>query len=903
MRKRKKAGKSLVSLFICLCMMVSMIPSEGWASSVNETEMTAGSNVVKTEKDVTDINSSSSSVNPTETEASVKLEYKNKNSANKKEPAQSEVQKKGNIVKRKKADVEKPVLLTETNKKTINMKTLGYTVNGKTTANLNVRKSPTTSSSKIGYFQYGTKIIIKGFVKKNGSTWYETAFNGKKGYVSASYVNENNYKFKNRIGHTTGMVKVYNVSANNTLAEKFSIPKNTDVRIVSRISTNKGNRFSVSYKGKNGFIGSTGINVDPIKHIFKLPMTLKFKTLEATNAYKSTISNGKVLYRIPKNDVVYVYERIARQSYYWYKVKHNGKIVYCKTKDLDVVKYKYKDRTGIALKSVGTYIESKGKVVKNNTILKNQKFSILGRIYTTTDKSIYKVSYKDKIGYILNKNVNLNPIWETFKYADKLTVKLKKDTKMYSGTNTVNKVLYTARKGTNLTISEKIYRDKEPWYKVISNGKTAYCKSSGMDIRSEIIENGERNTTGAFVLYKEVSNHSKHLKTVPSKKRVDVLGKVKTQGKVYLEIKYAGTVGYAIEKNIKNLLSKEYIVESYNYASEIKGETTASTSFYYHASKNSQRAYNVKKGTKFVAIGFVEMNNGKWYKIKYNNKTLYVPTSAAKISKLIYNKITIAYNTVDLNLRAGVSTQSKVKCIIPKRAIIEVKERYQTASGYWYKVKYNGYTGYIKKGTYITFKEVGIDVSKYNTSINWKKVKNSGIDFVFIRLGYTGYGNGVQVEDPYFKDHIEGAIDAGLDIGVYYFTQAINPREAKKEVDFAARVLEPYKRHMKLPLVVDSEFISSDRPGRADHLSKKERTDVLKAFCQRVEYRGYDPMIYMSKSWITGQLNYNEIKQYPIWVAQYNTHNTTPQPYKYWQYTSGGYVSGISGYVDMNIKI
>ena len=905
MKKRK--GKSLISLFICFSMIVTMIPSAVWAESTVKKDSATNSDINVTEEKQTEVEKKQHNLS-TNSALNEETNREEKNKADKVPSVENEKNQQANNMNR---PVEKPSVydsqanMTSKAVKKINTKELGYTVNAKTTTNLNVRTRATSSSNKLGVIKNGTKIVIKGFVKNSDSTWYETTYKGKKGYVSGKYVNVNSYTYKNRVGRSVGEVFLYVVSGTNTIYKSLEIPKDKNIKVISRISTNKGDRYKIEYNGKTGYTKGLNLNVDPIEYVFKMPMTLKFRLLDSANAYQGTTSNGKVQYRIPKNDTVYITEKIKRQSYSWYKVKHNNKIVYCRTKDIDIVKLKYKDRIGITKSAISTYVESEGKAVKNNTIPKGKQFKLLGRIYTTTDKSIYKVSYNGIAGYILNKNVDLNPIMEQFQYEDKIKVKLKKETKLYKSTTTSYNVLYTVPSGTYLKFSEKIYRDLESWYKTTYNGKTVYCKTKDVDIRKEIIKNIQRNTTGSFYLYKEVSNKSKRLITVPKQKVVKLLSRVETENRVYLQIEYNGTVGYAVESFVNQYLKDDYVVSSRNFGLAVKGETTNSTSFYADASKESKKVYSVKKGTDFNTLSELKMNSGsKWYKISYKDQTLYVPAADAKIFKIVYKKITRGYNQKGVNLRSGLGTNTEVKTYIPAKSIIEIKERYNTVSGYWYKVEYNGYTGYASgASSYVSIKDVGIDISKYNTDIDWKKVKDSGIDFVFIRVGYTGYGNGVQVEDPYFQQHIKGAISAGLDIGVYFFTQAINVREAKKEVDFAANVIEPYKKYINLPLVVDSEFIDGSRPGRADHLSKTDRTNILDAFCQRVEYRGYKPMIYMSKSWITGQLYYDKIKQYPIWVAQYNIQNTTPQPYKYWQYTSGGTVPGIRGRVDMNIKI
>lgn len=195
---------------------------------------------------------------------------------------------------------------------------------------------------------------------------------------------------------------------------------------------------------------------------------------------------------------------------------------------------------------------------------------------------------------------------------------------------------------------------------------------------------------------------------------------------------------------------------------------------------------------------------------------------------------------------------------------------------------------------------IGIDVSKYQTNINWKKVKNAGIDFVIIRCGYRGYGSGVLVEDPLFASHITGAKAAGLRVGVYFFSQAINEAEAVEEASMAVKLANRYGINM--PIAIDSEYAAGGR-GRADGLSKAERTKVTIAFCNTVASAGHTPMVYASKSWFGEHLNTSQFPgSYRIWVAHYAEKCGYSGRYDIWQNTSKGRVDGISGNVDMNIS-
>ncbi|NCC87289.1 MAG: hypothetical protein EOM05_05410 [Clostridia bacterium] len=196
---------------------------------------------------------------------------------------------------------------------------------------------------------------------------------------------------------------------------------------------------------------------------------------------------------------------------------------------------------------------------------------------------------------------------------------------------------------------------------------------------------------------------------------------------------------------------------------------------------------------------------------------------------------------------------------------------------------------------------LGIDVSKYQYNIDWNAVKASGVQFAIIRAGYRGWGStGSLNKDPYFDKNIKGASAAGIDIGIYYFSQAINEVEAVEEASQCIDLVKGYK--IKYPIFIDTETSGGNGSGRADGLSKAQRTIVCKTFCETIQNSGYMAGIYTSKSWFETKLNTSQLEQYVIWLAQWTDKPTYTGKYDVWQYSSKGQVAGISGNVDMNLS-
>ncbi len=196
---------------------------------------------------------------------------------------------------------------------------------------------------------------------------------------------------------------------------------------------------------------------------------------------------------------------------------------------------------------------------------------------------------------------------------------------------------------------------------------------------------------------------------------------------------------------------------------------------------------------------------------------------------------------------------------------------------------------------------MGIDVSKHNGTIDWNAVKNSGVSYVIIRCGYRGYTQGSLIIDPKFEQNIKGATAAGLKVGVYFFSQAVDEVEAVEEASFVLDAVKGYR--ISYPIFLDVEYSgAAGHKGRADNLSRAERTAVCKAFCATISSGGYTAGIYANKTWLESMLDPGQLSAYKIWLAQYAAAPTYGGRYDLWQYKSTGKVSGISGNVDMNLS-
>lgn len=195
---------------------------------------------------------------------------------------------------------------------------------------------------------------------------------------------------------------------------------------------------------------------------------------------------------------------------------------------------------------------------------------------------------------------------------------------------------------------------------------------------------------------------------------------------------------------------------------------------------------------------------------------------------------------------------------------------------------------------------VGVDVSEFQGDIDWQQVKDSGIEFAMLRIGYRGTTQGMLFADECFEKNYEGARAAGLDVGVYFFSQATTEEEAREEASFVLDLLGD--RKLQYPVAFDWELpVSKDSAYRVNSVSGAEAAQYGMIFCEEILAMGYRPMVYTNKYCAYQFFDLNAWKNYDLWYAEYQEQPSLYYEYRMWQYTESGTVPGISVPVDLNI--
>ena len=223
--------------------------------------------------------------------------------------------------------------------------------------------------------------------------------------------------------------------------------------------------------------------------------------------------------------------------------------------------------------------------------------------------------------------------------------------------------------------------------------------------------------------------------------------------------------------------------------------------------------------------------------------------------------------------------------------------------------KYDEEIDTYSKNIYIYSKvSFGIDVSYYQNNINWTSVKNDGISFAMIRMGYRGYGSGTLVVDSKAYNNIINAYNNGIKVGLYFFSQAVNYVEGAEEARYVLNFINDNGLNGKitLPIAIDTETSGGNGSGRADGISVEARTQAMLGFINTINASGYKGMIYASRNWFYEKLDMSQLSNARIWLAHYTgsvdkTSNYTGT-YQIWQYTSSGSIYGITVPVDLNVS-
>ena len=199
-------------------------------------------------------------------------------------------------------------------------------------------------------------------------------------------------------------------------------------------------------------------------------------------------------------------------------------------------------------------------------------------------------------------------------------------------------------------------------------------------------------------------------------------------------------------------------------------------------------------------------------------------------------------------------------------------------------------------------RSLGVDVSCFNGIVNYSAVKAQGIDFVIARVGGRGWESGLMYTDSMALDHIRGAKAAGLKVGVYFYSTAVNAAEAVQEASLVIDTLAGLS--LEMPVYIDMEYSGSFPAGRADALGPAQRIEIINAFSRTLENHGYDSGVYSSESLLWTSLDHKYLSRYSVWMANYTENNALPTyPYDYhiWQFTDRGVVDGMGGNVDLNV--
>jgi len=196
---------------------------------------------------------------------------------------------------------------------------------------------------------------------------------------------------------------------------------------------------------------------------------------------------------------------------------------------------------------------------------------------------------------------------------------------------------------------------------------------------------------------------------------------------------------------------------------------------------------------------------------------------------------------------------------------------------------------------------VGVDLSYHNGKVDWNALAASPVEFVMLRCGYRGTTEGGLIEDENFRSYAQEANERGIDMGVYFFSQAINETEAVAEAEYVLKLIEDYD--ISYPVAFDTEYVDGEenRFNQAD-LSREELTNITLAFLRRIEEAGYYPMVYASENWLRRRLDVAALADYDLWAPQYNEENDFMYDFTIWQYTESGSVPGVEGVCDINIS-
>lgn len=522
---------------------------------------------------------------------------------------------------------------------------------------------------------------------------------------------------------------------------------------------------------------------------------------------------------------------------------------------------------------------------------------------TCSDVSIYANIDNDQ--YLINNRINRNDVLRTVKgYGDNNTTPKpgfneKIDLSKYKDGSHLLKVIIKDNK-TGEILVQKTQKFMIKKYKALVTIEKPISNDISYGIEHElsgwVMTDCPYAVLKVFIDNKEMNNHS-----FDRIKRNDVLKAIKGYG----DSNTNSNAGFSTKINLSSFKDGKHSIKIYVY-----NEKTNEVINYgkqdivikkYKGKLNLESPIRSTFNSTFIVSGWeMSESSDSIIEVLIDNNNYGFNIDRFSRGDVV-NSIK-GYGDESVNQTAGFESKVNLINISEGKHVLTVKLR----------SKYGDILDSITKEIFIYNKlYFGVDISYYQSNVDFKTLKNEGIDFTIIRLGYRGYGTGSLNLDLKYDKHVTDAINNNMDFGLYFFSSAINETEALEEANYVINNINigGYGNKIKYPIVFDTEFSSSQRKGRADGLTKQERTNIAKTFLNRIKQAGFTPMLYASKSFLYDNLDMNQLKDYDVWVAHYNgttdpINNTTDYTgiYQMWQYTSKGQILGINGNVDLNIS-
>ncbi|MBO4889651.1 MAG: glycoside hydrolase family 25 protein [Lachnospiraceae bacterium] len=270
---------------------------------------------------------------------------------------------------------------------------------------------------------------------------------------------------------------------------------------------------------------------------------------------------------------------------------------------------------------------------------------------------------------------------------------------------------------------------------------------------------------------------------------------------------------------------------------------------------------------------------------------------------IIHNKSSKEIAAVKDELATVIEEQSHINVTnvyVPKRKITEGLLSLSSYNPDNFRID-DGFMAYFDDdGNKIS--HLGCDLSYHNKYVNWDELAASGCEFVMLRCGYRGYSEGGLAKDEKFDLYASEAQRVGLKLGVYFFTQAVTVEEAEEEAKYVLDLIENY--NISYPVAFDTEYIDDDSARtNTVEISDELRSDICRAFCEKIREKGYYPMLYASENWMRRYLELESLREYDFWAPQYLEENDFLFDFTMWQYTDCGSIQGVKGDVDLDISM